>query len=659
MAVTVAMRAQSAGDYRTANSGDWDDASKWEIFDGTTWSTATVSPSNTSGVITLRSSHIINLVVPVTIDQCIIEAGATLLQSANLTIANGSGTDLSVSGTWSRVGGSVTINTGANIAINNGGVYSHESSAVPVPLASWATNSTCRIAIMGGTSYPGGMNQIFGNVLFESNFSGTVNMTTSLDCNGNLTINNSAGGLRLSNAAATRTITVAGNFVMQNGVFTAKGGGLGSAAIFVAGNFIQSGGNFAIRTGAGGPSVMTVQGNFTQSGGTFNMSSSPVVGILNVQGNFSVTGGNFTESGAGYGEVNFTNNGGIQVFNSGGNILNDIRFTVNSLSTLHIPSGHTVGGSGIFTNNGTVTGTGTIGVNTTNVGKIIPGNSIGTLTITGSLSLDPSSEIIMEIQGGPPISDLLNVTGALNFAGKLTVNLIGMGSVMPMDLFTLFNCGTCAGTFSMINLPGMPSEWEVQYNATNFRIKYIGTTPFPIELLYFDAKADGRTALITWGTATEYNNDYMAVERSADGRAWQEIGRVSGAGTTTIPQHYRLVDEKPLPGNNYYRLRQVDFDGAFEYHKVVALYFDDIPSVKETPPRLFPNPVRDQLTVMLDSSAPLDRMIWLYDLQGHQVRTWLLPAGIVQTNINLTELPSAMYVLRVEGQSKAVVLKKE
>ncbi len=289
----------------------------------------------------------------------------------------------------------------------------------------------------------------------------------------------------------------------------------------------------------------------------------------------------------------------------------------------------------------------------------MPGNSIGTLSITGSLTLDPASEIIMEIQGGPPVSDLLSVSGALNFAGTLTVTQIGMGSIMPMDSFTLFTYGTRTGTFSTINLPGGPSVWTVSYNPTNFRIIYTGATPMPIELLYFDAKAEGRTALITWGTATEYNNDYMAVERSADGRQWQEIGRVSGAGTTTTPQHYRVVDEKPLLGNNYYRLRQVDFDGTFEYHKVVALYFDDISPRKEIPPRLFPNPVRDQLTVVFDSGAPLDRRIWLYNLQGHQVQTWLLPAGMTQTNINLGMLPSGMYALRVEGQHKAVFVKKE
>ncbi len=583
-----------------------------------------------------------------------------LLQSADMTITNGTGTDLTVNGTWKRAGGIVNIDPNANIAVNSGGMYSHELSFASVPLASWATNSTCRIAVTGN-SYPGDMDQMFGNVLFESSIIGTMSMTNDLTCTGNLTINNSSGALRLSSGMASRGINVGGNFLMQSGIFRAKGSGAGSAAIAVSGNFSQSGGTFALRSGTGGSSVMNVQGNFSQTGGTFNMTSVADPSTLNVQGDFSVTGGIFRESasGPGYGEVNFTKNG-TQQFTSGGIIQNDIRFKVNALSTLHIPLGQTVGGDGSFTNNGTVTGRGTIAVNSTNNSNIIPGSSIGTLTINGSLSLNSSSEIIMEIQGGPPVSDLLDVSGALNLSGTLTVNLIGMGSIMPMDSFTLFKCGTCVGTFSTINLPGGPSLWSVHYGATNFRIQYIGMTPLPIELLYFDAKPEGRTVLITWGTATEYNNDYMAVERSANGRNWQEIGRVSGAGTTTTPQHYRLVDEKPLQGINYYRLKQVDFDGNFEYHKVVALSFEHTShSSRETPPKVFPNPVLSQLTMVLDSSAPLDRMIWLYSLQGQLVHTWLLPAGMTQHNVNMAELPSGMYMLRVEGLGKAVLVKKE
>ncbi len=95
--------------------------------------------------------------------------------------------------------------------------------------------------------------------------------------------------------------------------------------------------------------------------------------------------------------------------------------------------------------------------------------------------------------------------------------------------------------------------------------------PLPIALLDFSARLQGGQVKVEWQTATELNNDYMAVERSTDGRAFFEIGRVRGAGTTQSPQSYTLTDASPLPGYNYYRLRQVDYDGAAAYHGPVSV----------------------------------------------------------------------------------------
>jgi len=137
-----------------------------------------------------------------------------------------------------------------------------------------------------------------------------------------------------------------------------------------------------------------------------------------------------------------------------------------------------------------------------------------------------------------------------------------------------------------------------------------GTCTLPIELLHFQASKNATQVHLKWSTATETNNDYMAVERSADGVHFIEIGRRKGQGTTAETQYYTLVDEHPLQGNNYYRLRQVDFDQTTDHSKVIALHFERGQVLS-----LFPNPARDKvfLQTPLNLSAG---QVYLLDALG-------------------------------------------
>ncbi|MBX2926700.1 MAG: T9SS type A sorting domain-containing protein [Saprospiraceae bacterium] len=183
----------------------------------------------------------------------------------------------------------------------------------------------------------------------------------------------------------------------------------------------------------------------------------------------------------------------------------------------------------------------------------------------------------------------------------------------------------------------------------------------PIELLYFKAeKEDDKTALLTWATATELNNDYMAVERSGDGQVWKEIGRVSGAGTTTVPQAYSLPDADPLPGLNYYRLRQVDYDGVFEYFNTVALNFPHV-NVSPLTFDLFPNPAGDYITLRRSQDAASDGELFLMDMKGRLLQRRALPAGVLQEELDLSGLPTGMYLVRLTagGQQEVMRFVKE
>lgn len=97
------------------------------------------------------------------------------------------------------------------------------------------------------------------------------------------------------------------------------------------------------------------------------------------------------------------------------------------------------------------------------------------------------------------------------------------------------------------------------------------TTPLPIELLSFDGTYTSDGNLLKWITASEINNDYFVLERSSDGVNFVTIAKVKGAGNSTSNIDYSYLDVWASAGINYYRLKQIDFDGNFSYSNVIAL----------------------------------------------------------------------------------------
>ncbi|MCX2740651.1 T9SS type A sorting domain-containing protein [Pontibacter anaerobius] len=97
--------------------------------------------------------------------------------------------------------------------------------------------------------------------------------------------------------------------------------------------------------------------------------------------------------------------------------------------------------------------------------------------------------------------------------------------------------------------------------------------PLPVQLMSFKGSVQGANVNLTWATAQELDNDKFVVERSLDGRSFSEIGKVTGRGNSSTRINYTFTDTNPAEGINYYRLRQVDFDGAEETSNVVALQF--------------------------------------------------------------------------------------
>lgn len=175
------------------------------------------------------------------------------------------------------------------------------------------------------------------------------------------------------------------------------------------------------------------------------------------------------------------------------------------------------------------------------------------LHVTGNMGDNTNNNVTFVINGS------LDVDGTLY--GKNSNGFSGTGSVSAGGLN--FNQAPTGGTGIDWNVP--PGQC-VPSSA-------FCTMVLPITLLKFDAQSNEQHIVLNWSTASELNFDYFDVERSADATDFTSIGKVTGHGTSNVRNDYSLIDEKPLIGKNYYRLKSVDFDNYTEYFKVLAVDF--------------------------------------------------------------------------------------
>lgn len=134
----------------------------------------------------------------------------------------------------------------------------------------------------------------------------------------------------------------------------------------------------------------------------------------------------------------------------------------------------------------------------------------------------------------------------------------------------------------------------------------------PVEWLDFQATLiyDERATLCEWSTGSETNNDFFSIERSADGVEWAEIGQLPGSGTTTSSRSYQWVDRNPLSGRSYYRIKQTDYNGEFDYSVIRSV--ERKPSVEFG---VYPNPSSGVFTL----TGYHDGDLLVFDVSGRRV----------------------------------------
>ena len=330
---------------------------------------------------------------------------------------------------------------------------------------------------------------------------------------------------------------------------------------------------------------------------------------------------------------------------------------LENATTLTVESELAVYCSGTFNNNngGTVQGGGTIDVNTFSCSSgstINPGSSPGRLTFNTNADLT-SSDVNIEIDGTTAATeyDQIMVNGTVNLTSS-TLNVSGSHTPVSGNSFTIINndgADAISGTFN-----GLPEGGTVTLNSATLYISYQGgdgndvvlsfSSPLPVELVGFSAKADKANTLLHWTTASESGNEGFVIEHSMDGISWYYLDLVAGQGYSIEKQDYSYAHQDPDKGTNYYRLKQLDFDGSFEYSKIVSVFFNG----DRTPmPLIYPNPVHaGSLTLYLPEMGEVPALLTLFDRMGRKVINQTIYSA--ETNLELHFLPKGPYVAIVD-----------
>lgn len=203
--------------------------------------------------------------------------------------------------------------------------------------------------------------------------------------------------------------------------------------------------------------------------------------------------------------------------------------------------------------------------------------------------------------------------------------------------------GGAAGTVEVVT----PTRGSL---GTNYTVTYSFTSGFsgfgagvagsslPVRLLDFTGKLRFNSAVLDWATSFEQNSKEFVIERSYDGLNFVPAGTIEAAGNSTITKRYTFTDKSIAQENNYYRLKQVDLDGRFEYSKVILLRN---PSSGKYPFRVLSNPVQQTLDMQFGDLPRGKVQIGLFDLSGKQLVNWQ-SENLSQSRVRIDLAPYAL-----------------
>jgi hypothetical protein len=523
--------------------------------------------------------------------------------------ANGGGSTISYqSGTFYKTHGGGMFNFSSSPTITNstftnnfanvdgGGMYNRSSSSPTITNSTFANNDAGSLGggMFNFSSSPTITNSTFANNNADMDGGGMVNSSSSPNITNSTFANNNAdyGGGMYNYNSSSPTIT--------NSTFTnnnaSDGGGMNNESS--SPNITNS--TFANNNASdgGGMSNSSSSPTITNSTFTNNNAASRGGGMSNYYSSPNITNSTFTNNNAGSG-------GGMDNYSSSSPIITNTIIWNNGSSEIS-----NFNSTPIFKNSIIKSSGGSSSWNTAY------GTDNGANLDTDPLFVDAANGDYRVHLGSPAINAGDDVSGSS--ANTTTLDLAGNPR---------FN--------GIIDIGAYESDGTV----------------LPVELLYFDGYATENGNLLNWETASEENNKGFEIQRSANGENWETLDFVAGAGRTLENQTYDYLDEQPVNNANYYRLKQMDIDEAYEYSNIVLI--DNQLPMDNSIFNIYPNPVSYELAV--NSTDIIERVI-IYNTLGQVVKEVII--SDTQFSIDVSDLPEGIYTLQAQKANGQLVVKQ-
>lgn len=214
-----------------------------------------------------------------------------------------------------------------------------------------------------------------------------------------------------------------------------------------------------------------------------------------------------------------------------------------------------------------------------------------------------------------------------------------------------YTTGTVADpSYGALTLSQFGSATVTESGVKIEKLKVFYDNALPVELTSFTSSVNGSTVSLNWVTATELNNQGFEVERKAANGEFMTVGFVNGKGTTSEVSEYNFVDQVAEAGSYTYRLRQIDFDGSFEYSNEINV--DVTTATSFALGQNYPNPFNPSTSISFSLAKESQVNLSVYNLLGEKVATLVnnvFAAGSHTVDFNAANLTSGMYLYKIEA----------
>jgi hypothetical protein len=243
-------------------------------------------------------------------------------------------------------------------------------------------------------------------------------------------------------------------------------------------------------------------------------------------------------------------------------------------------------------------------------------------------------------------ADYITPTRALSLSGQHSdVNFTSViDNVIATRALSGYYLGSSATVLSDVQtLVNKYGSTTTDHYPVLTQFSFMPPTPLPVKLTSFTGVREGEGARLNWSTSLESNSKLFQIERSGDGAHFLPIGTVAAQGNSHVLVRYTFLDDQPLPGTNYYRLRQVDLDGKADYSRVAVVDFS-------TRLRITPNPAHGTVYVTLGNTNG-SALLSILDINGRTVLQQSVVAGAVNHPVDVSALSRGIYTVKVVSSS--------